>query len=203
MIEIERVTHDLLFKGYTYSQYRQLLNSLMANGRTTGPDQSDKLIAYARLNQQRMARLDKTASLQPDLLQVIKSIDRPQYWMVLTEGWCGDAAQNLPVIAKAAGANIRIDLRLLLRDEHPYIMDQYLYNGTRSIPRLVIFDRSTLAEWSIWGPRPEPAQQIVNEGKRLGKPHDEWVEAVHAWYAKDKTITLQQELRDLIFQQYG
>ena len=36
------------------------------------------------------------------LLNRLKKIDKPITWLVLTEGWCGDAAQTLPIINKIA-----------------------------------------------------------------------------------------------------
>jgi hypothetical protein len=174
-----------------------MLDELMVEKKTTGPDQSDKMVQYARLNLQRMNRIEKTTVIAPALESKIRQISQPQHWLVITEGWCGDAAQNMPVIAQAAALNPQIDLRLILRDEHPHVMDQYLYNGTRSIPRLVVFDQA-MNERAIWGPRPQPAQELVNAGKQQGLPHDTWAEQVHAWYGKDRSLTLQRELTKML-----
>jgi hypothetical protein len=181
----------------TYPAYRKMLDELMGQQKTTGPDQSEKMVQYARLNLQRMNRLEKTAALLPELQAVIQGISKPQHWLVITEGWCGDAAQNLPVIAQAAALNPKIELKLILRDEHPAVMDRYLFNGTRSIPRLIIFNEAW-TDLAVWGPRPQPAQEIVNAGKAQALPHDTWAEQVHVWYAKDRSVTLQRELIELI-----
>lgn len=191
--EIERlaITH-----GLSYPEYRLLIDRLLKEGKTTGPDQSEKMISYARLNQQRMQRIEKQFDLSVDLRDVVAEIKVEQTWVALTEGWCGDAAQNLPVIARMAEVNPRIAFRLLLRDEHPAVMDLYLFNGTRSIPRVILFQSGR--ELGLWGPRPGPAQEIVNEGKRSQRPHDDWSKELHAWYGRDKTQTLQREWVDLI-----
>jgi hypothetical protein len=39
-------------------------------------------------------------------------------WLVISEGWCGDAAQLLPIINKMAVESGKIDLRIVLRDEN-------------------------------------------------------------------------------------
>ena len=191
--EIEQVA---ISHGLAYPAYRQLLDRLLTEGKTTGQDQSEKMISYARLNQQRMQRLEKQIDLSADLRAAAAEIKLEQTWVALTEGWCGDAAQNLPVIARIAEVNPRITFRLLLRDEHPAVMDLYLFNDTRSIPRVILFQSDR--ELALWGPRPGPAQEIVNEGKRTQRPHDDWSKELHAWYGRDKTQTLQREWVDLI-----
>ena len=60
--------------------------------------------------------------------------------LVLAEGWCGDAAQILPVINKIAEYSSLIDLKVVCRDENPELMDQFLTNGSKSIPKVIIID---------------------------------------------------------------
>lgn len=182
--------------AYTYAGYRELLEDLMNRNLTTGPDQSEKLVAYAKLNLQRMRRVDKTVEIMPELHRLLAAFLHPQHWLVITEGWCGDAAQSVPAIAKAASVNPNIRLRFVLRDEHPEVMDRYLYKGTRSIPRLIVLDEN-FQELAVWGPRPQAAQQLVDQGKRAELPHDMWAEQVHAWYAQDRTRALQGELTEI------
>lgn len=193
----QKINASVWDDAYSYSSYRKLLDELMVSGKTTGPDQTEKMIQYARLNLQRMSRLEKTVEITAELSAALSAIFQPQRWLLITEGWCGDAAQNIPAIVKAAAVNVRIDLRLILRDEHPEIMDRYLFNGTRSIPRLILMDNA-LNDLAVWGPRPKEAQQIVNSGKQAGLPHDVWAEQVHAWYARDRTQSLQRELVEIV-----
>src|ERR1700720_1791249 len=104
-----------LEKALSYEAYKQLVDDLLAAGKATGTDHSEAFLHYSRLNQQRMHRLDKTILVIPGVKEQILSIGRPQTWLVLTEGWCGDAAQSLPVMQALAQLNPRIRLRLLLR----------------------------------------------------------------------------------------
>lgn len=187
------ITRDLFDSGYSYEAYRNLVDVALSNSKTTGPVQSTELTTYTKLNVQRMNRLDKTVVLNEDLIYHARVIAEKQYWLVITEGWCGDAAQSLPVIAKLAEVNNLIDLRFILRDEHLEIMDQFLTNGTRSIPKLIVMNKD-FAVLKHWGPRPQIAHAMVLALKASGRPHDEWVEEVHAWYAQDKTKSLQEEL---------
>src|SRR4051812_9196226 len=117
------ITKDQVARGMSYAQYSKLLNDLMAQGKTTGGNQSDDYVSYAKINLQRMHRLDKTVELIPELKEALSKITEQYTWLVLTEGWCGDAAQNLPVMHFIEQACPNIKLVLLLRDENLDVMD--------------------------------------------------------------------------------
>jgi len=196
----ELITPEVIESGMTYREYRDLIETLLGKGKTTGDNQSEQIVEYAKLNNQRMNRLDKTVKLTDEAAEVVKNIEKPQIWIVLTEGWCGDAAQNVPVIAKMAAANDQITLRLLLRDKHLDIMDAYLTNGGRSIPKLIAVDAESYEELFNWGPRPEPAQEIMIDFKNNpeGRERQEVYQQIHKWYADDKSHTMQKEIADLV-----
>ena len=125
-------------------------------------------------------------------------IDRPQTWLVLTEGWCGDAAQSLPVIKALADLNPQIRMRILLRDENPELMDLYLTNGiSRSIPKLIALDPTTGTELFTWGPRPTALQESFYGMRSEGLPYDVIKEELQRWYNTDRTVTIQQDLAAL------
>ena len=200
MISSNVITPELLRAALSYEQYMQLLETELAAGRTTGSNQEEWLVNYARLNMQRMNRLNKTTVLVEELRQALDRLQKPQLWVVLTEGWCGDAAQIVPVIAKVAEYSHKIGLKLLLRDEHPAVMDAYLTNGTRSIPKLIALEPQHLHELGSWGPRPKAAQQMVEEFKTSprGRSREEFTEMVHKWYANNKTLDTQYELLECL-----
>ena len=189
-------------KSYTYAEYRALTDQLVAEGKTTGPNQSEDMAHYTKMNQARMNRLDKTVKLNPELVEAVKSLGEGYDWTVITEAWCGDAAQNLPIIAAMAAENPAIELTLVLRDENLDLMDQHLTNGGRSIPKLLIYDKASGEVVNTWGPRPAPVQQMVMDYKQLDpetRPHySELVKQGQVWYNKDKTQTAQQELLETL-----
>jgi hypothetical protein len=127
----------------------------------------------------------------------IAELDVDWIWLVITEGWCGDAAQNIPVIEKIAEANRGIETRYLLRDENPELMDRFLTNGSRSIPKLIAIDRKTLEILGTWGPRPELAQALFEQQKSAGLGKPEIIENIQRWYLQDRGRSLQGELADL------
>lgn len=129
---------DLIAKALSdsrsYPEYRSFLTELLAEGKTTGPNQSDFYIEIATLNQQRMNRLDNRTKLVPELMKSLDGLDRPYTFLVLTEGWCGDAAQIVPVLNKIVEYSPNLEMRLILRDEHLELMDLFLTDNGRSIP---------------------------------------------------------------------
>jgi hypothetical protein len=138
----------------TYRSYRELVDELVANNGSTGPDQTEERIAYTKLNQQRMKRVEKQFVLNADLLEVLQQPRPEWHWVVLVESWCGDGAQQLPVLAAIADAVPTIELTVMLRDENPAWMDTCLTNGSRAIPKLICLNAETNERLFTWGPRP-------------------------------------------------
>jgi hypothetical protein len=178
---------------FSYTGYREMLDILMADGKTTGADQSEAMIAYTKMNIVRMNRWDKRTNLTDEFIDILKTAPK-QKWLVLNEGWCGDAAQNLPVLNKMAELNEDIQLEVILRDENLDIMDEYLTNGGRSIPKLIAIDENNEVLFT-WGPRPQKMQNKVLELKKAGLPY---AEEVHKMYAKDRAVSIQEEFMALL-----
>jgi thiol-disulfide isomerase/thioredoxin len=178
----------------TYLDYRNLIDNLILQNKTTGNDQSEEMINYAKLNIQRMNRLDKTTILNDNWAPFFESLKSNLKWVVLTEGWCGDAAQIVPVINKIAEAsNGKIELELLLRDENLEMMDKYLTNGGRAIPKLICYDENNIELWN-WGPRPKETQELVNQLKEDKVELNELKTQLHLWYTHNKTMNIQLEI---------
>lgn len=192
------ISKETFETGMTYQQYRKMVDELFEQGKTTGENHSDDMLNYTKMNIQRMKRLDKTIELGAELIEKLKGLKCPVNWLLITEAWCGDAAQNVPILNKMAEASENINLRLILRDENLEIMDQYLTNGGRAIPKLVILD-GEMNEISNWGPRPSTVQEMVMENKRTGNlPYSEFGKVVQKWYATDKGKTLQRDMMKVI-----
>ncbi|HEU0052219.1 MAG TPA: thioredoxin family protein, partial [Longimicrobium sp.] len=85
--------------------------------------------------------------------------------LVISEDWCGDAFNTVPVIAKVAEALPNFELRVVKRDENLELMDEYLTNGSRSIPLVVVL-RDDFTPAGRWGPRPAELQEFVLREKR-------------------------------------
>lgn len=192
------ITRQLLENAMSYSEYRTLLETLMAQGKTTGSDQSETYLHYAKINLQRMQRLEKTVVIEEDLKMALSELKSSYFLLAITEGWCGDAAQNIPVLHAVEKACPNIELKLILRDEHLDVMDQYLTEGARSIPKVICVEKTGLKECFVWGPRPAAIQEIVLQLKKDNKTLEEKGLITQNWYNADKTKSMQQELLNLI-----
>lgn len=185
---------------YSFETYKTFVSDLVSQGKTSGPEQREDLIHYTELNAKRMKRIEKTTVLTEELKTRLTRIKESFTWILISEAWCGDAAQIVPVIGKIAAQNSRIDLKIILRDEHLSIMDQYLTNGGRSIPKLICLDQD-FQEVFVWGPRPKSIQQVVTDTKAEGiTDHAILVERLQNAYNLDHTTSIQQEIIELIDQ---
>lgn len=184
-----------LKKSMDYPTYRALFEKVVEEKRTTGPIQNEEYAHYTRLNWQRHTRLEKTIEPETALAEAVRNIKQPLTWLTLTETWCGDAAQNIPYFEKLTGLNPNITTRYLLRDENTELMDRFLTNGGRSIPKVIVLDENQ-ENIATWGPRPEKCQQfidnMINKNPSISK--EEWIEEVQRWYITDKGQSLQEEL---------
>lgn len=194
------ITPELIQESLTYTQYRSLINELLFQGKTSGGNHSEAMINYTKMNVRRMDRWDKTAVVSSELQEKIAQINIPQTWLVLTEAWCGDAAQSIPFMVKAAGYSSLVDIRFIFRDEHSEVMDAYLTHGGRSIPKLVVLKNENFEELFTWGPRPQVLQQqyLAYREDPKGISQEEFVESIHLWYAKDKNVNIDAEFLALI-----
>lgn len=196
---MKAVLNQGITQSMSYATYYELIEKLVAEGKTTGPNQSEAMAHYTKMNLSRMRRLNKKASIRPDLLAAFKALPGQYIWLVITEGWCGDAAQIVPVFNAIVEELPQTEMAMVLRDELPELMDQFLTNGARAIPKLIILDKHTLEVIQTWGARPAPAQVMVEAYKaNPDKPdYSEFSVQLQQWYNKDKTVTLQEELMEL------
>jgi hypothetical protein len=195
---MKEIIANSLQKTISYTDYRALVSNLLAEGKATGPEQSEDLTNYSRLNDRRMKRLDKTIKISEEAMLEFQKLKQPQTWLVLTEGWCGDAAQNIPVLNKIAEATAHIDLKIVLRDEHLPLMDLFLTNGGRSIPKLIALDKDNNVMDS-WGPRPTTATKMVADYKEKNGTLDlAFKEDLQVWYNKDKGKSVQEDFVNLV-----
>ncbi len=190
---IERRPHN----GMTYKEYTEsIVNEIKNTNSDNLSDEQKEIYDYKKLNLQRSGRVDKTYTVSEELRNSIKNIKDKQLWVVITEGWCGDSAQNLPHIVKFAELNSNIDLRILLRDSNPDIMDLYLTNGTKSIPKIVAFDNIG-NELFQWGPRPKEAKELISTLKKEGIVKPELYEKLHLWYGRNRGKAIETEFLEI------
>ena len=188
-----------LFNSHPYLEYRKLVSDLLLQGKATGNEQSEDLTHYSTLNETRMNRLDKTVQITEQISQKLKSLKGDYIWLVISEGWCGDAAQILPVINKMAVETDRVELKIVYRDDNEEFMNMFLTNNSKSIPILVIIDQDTGSVINSWGPRPTGASKLIIDYKKKFGAIDETAKTdLQMWYLHDKGLSIQNEIIDLL-----
>ena len=166
---------------------------------TTGNKNSESLVAYTKLNVHRMDRLDKTVTLSSDLIDALKNLNGHYKILVVTEGWCGDAAQIVPVLVNMVSAFAdKFKLKIVLRDEHNELVDAHLTNGGKSIPIILFLDPQENKVLAKWGPRPEVLKHLLADWKKETTDMEILAEKLHGWYAKDKTVEIQKEFGEVV-----
>lgn len=196
---MQTILKESLSKSHTYINYRNQITSLLLEGKSTGTIQSEALTHYSELNEVRMHRLDKTIKILEGNTQKLQHLKRNYIWLVISEGWCGDAAQILPVINKMAAVSDKIDLKIVFRDENEALMNLFLTNGTKSIPKLIVLDKNTLEVLGNFGPRPKRALQLISDYKaQFGVVDEKAKTDLQLWYLHDKGLSTQNEIMELM-----
>ena len=185
--------------AFSFDEYVAESNLQAAEGRTSGDHTDPAYAQYTKLNDARLRRLTKQAELSDGLTQAIKAVDQPLTLLCITETWCGDAIQILPLLNLIAAQNETISLQLVWRDQEPFLIDSFLTRGGKSIPVVLAVSESGDALFK-WGPRPAPLQAIYDTWRNAPEPKDPYAKfsaEIQRWYLKDKGQTFQQELGTL------
>lgn len=186
---------ERILSGLTYDAFLDRFDK-QVQGETPAAVTPERL-ELLKLNLHRSKRVARTTKISEDLQKLVESINAPQIWLVLTEDWCGDSAQILPQIVRVAELNNNITLRILPRDENLDIMDAYLTDGNRAIPKLIVYNNDG-EELFTWGPRPIAAVELIKAEKESGKSKEEWQKDLHLWYAKNRGEEVNSELTRIL-----
>ncbi|MDG4949721.1 thioredoxin family protein [Weeksellaceae bacterium KMM 9724] len=176
-------------KGISFETYYKEVKEV------AGKDENEvDFHSYYVLNAQRMDRLQKKITLSDQQKERLSKINRKITFLIITEGWCGDAAQSLPVVQKIVEASDNLDARLVYRDENPDLMDAYLTNGGKSIPIVIGMDSATGEHIFRWGPRPEFGNALLKKFKAEEITKEEFQLELQKAYNKDKGAAIVDEL---------
>ena len=194
----DNLIKDSLLKSMSYHTYRSNIKDLLSEGKSTGLNQSEDLLNYSKLNDKRMDRLDKTLKVLDDTNTALNQFNNHYTFLVISEGWCGDAAQVLPILNKIAENSINIDLKIVLRDDNEDLMNEFLTNNSKSIPKIIVLDNANNVINS-WGPRPSIATKMVLDYKTANGTIDaNFKKDLQLWYNKDKGQNTQNDIIQLL-----
>lgn len=184
-------------QAMTYDQYKDLFDKILEDPNPQEPYTKESYLNYVKLGKTRMNRWDKQFEPDQKLKELLKRIDQPQHWIIITEPWCGDAAHAVPFLIKMAAENELITYEIQLRDSEPFLIEDYLTNRAKSIPKLIARD-SAGNDLFTWGPRPKPAQKMYDDMRANEADGESLKITLQNWFNRDKGITLSGEISQLI-----
>lgn len=196
MFILTAVILDFKFTEMNFQQYLEHFERILHSPKPESPYDSPDYFNYTKLNWSRMNRWMKHGELTNQLKEVISQNKIGQEWIVITEPWCGDAAHVVPFIELTARA-LGIQVHYEMRDTDPHRINDYLTNGGKAIPKLVIKD-GLGKDLISWGPRPEACQKIYEVLKNTNASFEEVKIALQNWYNADGGQEIMQEITELL-----
>ena len=143
--------------------------------------------------------MDKTIVLDEPTKEKLNQIENKYKWILISEGWCGDAAQIVPIISKMSDFSDKIELNIILRDKHLDLIDAFLTNGARAIPKLIVLNEDFSEIIGVWGARPYEAQKLITDYKNEHGVVDQFIKTeLQKWYLKDKGLSRMKEILTLL-----
>ncbi|MFP7656144.1 thioredoxin family protein [Chryseobacterium proteolyticum] len=152
---------------------------------------------YYELGLQRMDRTLKKYILDENQVNELKSKNFNGKILIISEVWCGDASSTVPALVKFfEGHN---EVRIFLRDSDKSLINQFLTNGTESIPKVIILNDDFTVKNS-WGPRPHYGKELLMKYKADPEayPKDQFYNDLQIYYAKNRGKDAVQEILELL-----
>lgn len=197
-VEVKDIIQNTLKNTMSYNEYRTLVSDLIEEGKSTGHTQNDDMLNYSKLSESRMKRWDKTFKMSANDKEFLESQSKSITFLVVSEGWCGDAAHALPILNKITEEAPKIDLKIVLRDDNDELIQEFLTNGSKSIPKLIALDDNQNVLFT-WGARSKEATKLVNAYKeKHGELTPEFKEDLQKWYNKDKGQSTVKDIKELL-----
>lgn len=179
-----------------FKEYQAYFQNILQSENPAPPYDNPDYFNYTKLNWSRMNRWLKTGLLSDQLRTTIERLESQQ-WIIITEPWCGDAAHSVPFLEMAAGRNDKISVSYELRDSEPFRINDYLTNGSKSIPKLIVRDKEA-NELGVWGPRPADCQVLYNKLVADKADFETVKTTLQHWYNADGGKGVQEELLKLL-----
>jgi hypothetical protein len=169
-----------------------MTEAIVMRERYRGAQEFEKMLTTVVKNADLWAAVWRRAKVSDEHLQRVARLEGAWHLLVLSEDWCGDAVNIVPVVAKLVELSPNLDLRVLARDHNLDLMDAHLTGASRSIPVVIALDQK-YRERGWWGPRPAELQSwVLGPGRALEKA--ERYRQVRAWYARDAGRTTLDEI---------
>lgn len=195
VIDLNTILQNAINASMSYQEFKTLVNDLIDKGQSTGHTQNEDMLHYSKMSVRRIKRWDKTFKFSDSDKTFFENLSRPITFLVIAEGWCGDAAHALPILNKIAETSPNLELKVVLRDDNDELMQEFLTNGGKAIPKLIALDNDNNVLFT-WGPRPTEATEMVKAYKeKYGQLTPEFKEDLQKWYNKDKGQSTVKDIK--------
>lgn len=175
-----------------WEEYIQLFEDILSSKSKPSPYDDAHYLNYAKLNITRIKRWVKKGTISPENIAKLEAIDKPLNWILITEPWCGDASQISPFIYLLSQTNTNFNLQIMLRDSEKSEINNYLTNGSKAIPKLIIRDENG-NDLFVWGPRTVNCHNYFLQLKESEIPETEQKAKLQEWYNQDAGVSFQSE----------
>lgn len=177
----------------SYTEYLRDARERLGNPKDT---QEADYAEYYRLGIQRMNRMWEKYFPNSEQVEKLANKNFKGKILIISESWCGDASQVLPVVVKFFE---QFEVRISYRDQEPSLIDNYLVNGSKSIP-IVIFLDEDFTEIAHWGPRPKHGTELLEKHKANPEEFtkERFYVELQTYYAKNRGFDTIEELLELL-----
>lgn len=180
-----------------WEEYYKLFDEVLEGKNTGSPYDNPDYVEYVKLNTSRVNRWLKRGEVSDEMKSVLSKLTEAQEWILICEPWCADAANIAPFLYKLSEQNKNVHLNIQLRDAEPMLINDYLTNGSKSIPKLIVRDKDG-NDLFTWGPRPLACQNLVRTDIDAGLDAKERKIKIQKWYNEDAGKEMQAELCRLL-----
>ena len=151
---------------------------------------------YSKYNLERQERVEQEWRPSPEFVKAVDSMAGPLSFFFITDDWCIDSAYSLPLLHWISSRRSDIRLQIGLKNDNLQVLDQYLTDGARSIPKLIIENQAgeTVA---VWGPQPEEIRLIRKSLMDNNAEGSVVSGTTIEWYANSGVLEVEKELGQL------
>ncbi|HZJ76641.1 MAG TPA: thioredoxin family protein [Oscillospiraceae bacterium] len=118
------------------------------------------------VNMEKLLEIYSEVEIDKELINKIKSIDRPIYILAFAELWCSDCIINLPALKKINDINPNIVFRILSKEDNEKYIESQKTDAKPKIPTFIILN-DKFEELGTFIENPEALNDIINKGNQV------------------------------------
>ena len=151
---------------------------------------------YSKYNLERQERVEAEWIPSAAFLEAVDTLDGPLSFYFITDDWCIDSAYSLPLLQWVSNRRSDVRLEIGLKNDNLDVLDQYLTDGARSIPKLIIENHKGEIV-AVWGPQPEEIR-LIRKNLMDNQAEGSVVSGTTIeWYANSGILEVEKELGQL------